>query len=176
MDLKEYITKDYIYNTKFFREQNTLIPVKVLVEGDDDIEFWKKVLSKYNKYNFSIATNKVIDSKGTITLHNGKDALMKWTSQLCENFIICVDADYDLVIDNYHSYTNILRDNKYIINTAYYSIENVLCHPDNLSKIEKELTTIDSSFNYLDFLEQLSSSIYDLLLLFVAAKDESIKS
>ena len=152
MDLKEYITKDYIYNTKFFREQNTLIPVKVLVEGEDDIEFWKKVLSKYNKYNFSIATNKVIDSKGTTTVHNGKDALMKWTSQLCENFIICVDADYDLVIDNYHSYTNILRDNKYIINTAYYSIENVLCHPDNLSKIEKELTTIDSSFNYLDFL------------------------
>ncbi|BCS85755.1 ABC transporter ATP-binding protein [Prevotella herbatica] len=176
MDLKEYITKDYIYNTKFFREQNTLIPVKVLVEGDDDIEFWKKVLSKYNKYNFSIATNKVIDSRGTTTVHNGKDALMKWASLLCENFIICVDADYDLVIDNYHSYTNILRDNKYIINTAYYSIENVLCHPDNLTKIEKELTTIDSSFNYLDFLELLSSSIYDLLLLFVAAKNESIKS
>ena len=176
MDLKGYITKDYIYNTKFFREQNTLIPVKVLVEGDDDIEFWKKVLSKYNKYNFSIATNKVIDSKGATTTHKGKDALMKWTSQLCENFIICVDADYDLVIDSYHSYTNILRVNKYIINTVYYSIENILCNPENLTNIEKDLTTIDSSFNYLDFLEQLSSSIYDLLLLFVATKTESIKS
>ncbi|WP_018462807.1 DUF4435 domain-containing protein [Segatella paludivivens] len=176
MELKEYITKDYIYNTKYFREQNTLIPVKVLVEGDDDIEFWKRILSKYNKYNFSIATNKVIDSKGATTTHNGKDALMKWASQLCENFIICVDADYDLVIDNYHVYTNTLRDDKYIINTVYYSIENVLCHPDNLSKIEKELTKNDSSFDYQNFLEQLSFSIYDLLLLFVAAKNESIIS
>ncbi|MCI1731969.1 MAG: DUF4435 domain-containing protein [Prevotella sp.] len=176
MELKEYITKDYIYNTKYFREQNTLIPVKVLVEGDDDIEFWKKVLSKYKNYNFSIATNKVIDSKGATTTHYGKDALMKWTSLLCENFIICVDADYDLVIDNYHSFTNMLRANKYVISTVYYSIENVLCHPDNLSKIEKELTKKDSSFDYLDFLEQLSSSIYDLLLLFVVAKNEYIKS
>ncbi len=176
MELKKYINEEYISNTKFFREKNTLIPVKVLVEGEDDIDFWKKVLLKYGKYNFSVATNKVTDSKGATTEHNGKDALMKWTSQLCDNFIICLDADYDLVIDNYHSYTNMLRTNKYIINTVYYSIENVLCNPENLTKIEKELTKIDSSFNYIDFLECLSSSIYDLLLLFVAAKIKSIES
>ena len=52
MELKKYINEEYISNTKFFREKNTLIPVKVLVEGEDDIDFWKKVLLKYGKYNF----------------------------------------------------------------------------------------------------------------------------
>ena len=175
MELSKYINKDYISNTQFFRRKNTLIPVKVLVEGNDDIEFWKNVCSKYDKYNVSVATNKVANRNELIE-HNGKDALMKWAPQLCDNFIICVDADYDLIIDNYHSYTMELRTNKYIINTVYYSIENILCNASNLTKIEKDVTMIESSFDYKDFLECFSVTISDLLLLLIASKTSSIEN
>lgn len=47
-------------------------------------------------------------------------------SGLGTNKIVAVDADFDLLIDDYSEYTEMVRNHPYVINTTWYSLENIL--------------------------------------------------
>ncbi len=146
MNLGDYVTGSFIQKTQKFSSTPKLIPVQVYVEGNEDVFFWKKVLKKYErKYFFSVVTNKTATGGS-----NGKDALTQ-IKNLHLNKIICVDADFDLLIDGYHPYTSTIRDNSFIIHTEYYSIENILGQGCSLKSLIQSISNMESTFNFDDF-------------------------
>lgn len=164
MNLGDYVTGSFIQKTQKFSSTPKLIPVQVYVEGNEDVFFWKKVLKKYErKYLFSVVTNKTATGGS-----NGKDALTQ-IKNLHLNKIICVDADFDLLIDGYHPYTSTIRDNSYIIHTEYYSIENILGQGCSLKSLIQSISNMESTFNFDDFLQVLSKKTYHLLLFLLAS-------
>lgn len=164
MKLSDYVTGPFIQKTQRFSSTPKLIPVQVYVEGDEDVFFWKNVLKKYeDKYHFSVVTNKTATNGS-----NGKEALTK-INNLDLNKIICIDADFDLLIDDYHPYTLIIRENSFIIHTEFYSIENILGQESSLKSLVKSISNMETAFDFDDFLKVLSSKTYKLLLLLLAS-------
>lgn len=156
------------------RSSTSLPKVYVYVEDDTDIIFWRSLLKRYeNKYSFDISTyiipeQKKIKRKLTQKEFRGKDFMMKDVKEnlfsLGKYQIICIDADYDLVIDNYHNYTKLLRESDYIINTYWHSVENFRCSPQNV-KLFYELLTLTniSDVDFNKIYEEASKLIYPLL-------------
>ena len=164
--LNDLVTGSFIKNTQRFSTTPHLIPVQVYVEGKDDICFWRKFLRKYDsKYVFNVVTNKVANNGD-----DGKEALMK-ISSLSLNKIVCVDADFDLLIDNYHTYTSLLRQGDFIINTEYYSIENILLRHESLYRFIHSIVQEMASFDFNDYLNKFSTAIYDLFLFLLCSLD-----
>jgi|WetSurMetagenome_2_1015567.scaffolds.fasta_scaffold31593_3 hypothetical protein len=171
MSLSQY-TNDYISKSNLFYEDKRT-RVFVLVESENDITFWRFVLSKYSNYIFEITENKAsIAASERIPCAKGKDALMHMKN-LGKNKIICIDADFDLIIDNYHTYTDRLRNESYIVNTEYYAIENILCDGRNLEKIIHKISDFDCCEDCVSVMSQLSKSIYDLICIYLASLDSN---
>lgn len=103
--LQDYLNSEYIQRLKSFAKDRTRDYVLVYVEGEDDIAFWTHALSQLGnqtKFQFVVTTNKKAVLGGGDT--NGKVELLKMEN-LGSNKVVCVDADFDLLIDNYSAYT-----------------------------------------------------------------------
>mgnify|MGYP003300921712 CR=1 FL=1 len=156
------------------RNSLSLPKVYVYVEDDTDIIFWRSILRKYeDKYSFDISTYTIPDiekNKRELSQREfrGKDFMMKDVNDnrisLGKQKIICIDADYDLIIDKYHKYTKKLRNNDYIISTYGHSVENFRCAPQNIRYFYELLTlTSVSNINFCKLLEDVSILVYPLL-------------
>lgn len=121
---------------RHFGDEVALPKLLVLVEDDDDKQFWHAVFSscvgdRYSSVDVwplrDAANNGYdqVDSSGATLTATGKDALMK-VRGLGKSKMIAVDADYDLFVDDNHTYTERLRSEKYVQYTTYHSIENHL--------------------------------------------------
>lgn len=119
--------------SRYFRKRTDKKDLLVLVEGDDDIPFWtfmfRNVSNRYARID--IHTLKVVEDTDTMSEKDrkGKNALMQITG-LGPNKVIAVDMDYDGVVPGYHDYAHRLTDDKYVLHTTYYSIENHKLFPD----------------------------------------------
>jgi hypothetical protein len=115
----------------------------VLVEDQDDVPFWHRmfacVADKYQSVDVftlkqaSASQRAQLDAQGNLLVATGKNALMK-VRQLGRHKVVAVDADYDLLID-YHTYSDRVRTDTYVIHTEYYSIENHLLTPDTIQRL-----------------------------------------
>lgn len=118
---------------RMFRSSSSPMVLNVLVEDDIDKAFWYRYLSPYaNKYKIIISIYRKDENE-----LRGKTSMLKAVKngvlQLSPFCICCVDADYDLLIDNciYH---DIVSNNPYVIHTVWYAIENVKCNPKGIEK------------------------------------------
>lgn len=125
-NLSENVTGAWINSTRYFGHTPDRIPATLFVEGDQDIPYWEKVVAPYQqKYNISVKTNQAAAKNES----KGKTFLLTM-SGLCQNKIVAVDADFDLLIDNYSLYTDQVRTGEFVVNTTYYSLENILLDKD----------------------------------------------
>jgi len=164
-DITEYISGS-IFN--YFDTLDGKPKVKniiVYVEGDDDIPFWTNVLSTYSNYSFKVTPNRAYKVNGEYP--NGKTALLN-IPNLKKDKIICIDADLDLIVENYSTFSKIIKQSHYIINTQFYAIENVLSQAPLLSVIVKKVTGEDTDYDFDTFLKSFSNAIADLFLLYLA--------
>ena len=103
---------------------------------------WTEAVKPYRgKYDIRVVTNKAVNPAE----ENGKTKLLKMDG-LCSNKLVAVDADYDLLVDNYSDYTNDVRTGQFVVNTTWYSVENIL-----LQKTDK-----------IPLLESFSSAAHDM--------------
>lgn len=127
---------------KYFGEVDSLPQLLVLVEDEDDKPFWHKVFSScVGSFYSSIdvwplkeAAEKELpqtDVSGEVLTATGKDSLMK-VAGLGRNKMVAVDADYDLLIDNVHDYTERVRSDRYVLHTIYHSVENHLLENETI--------------------------------------------
>lgn len=175
-DLKDYLNSEYIQRLNSFTKDDRIL-VQAYVEGDDDVEFWTHALNQFGnktKFQFDISTNKraVFGGKGTNGKDNGKEALLRMEN-LGSNKIICVDADLDLIIDNYSAHTQKIRENNYVINTTYYSIENILSSSDFYTSLAQLLKIEEPILTYQELLKWVSLTCIDIFLLLLSYSKES---
>lgn len=90
---------------------------------------------------------------------------------LGRNKFICTDADLHLLV-NHNSHTATARSHPYVVNTTYYSIENILISPHYLNLLLQKLGIPDKAPELLSLIEDLSKSCADSFLLWLACHDE----
>lgn len=156
------------------RSSLSLPKVYVYVEDDTDIVFWRSILNKYeNKYSFDISTyivHSLIKAKRGLTKSEfrGKDYMMNDVKSnklsLGTHKIVCIDADYDLIVNDHHKYTQKMRDNQYVITTYWHSVESFRCAPQNVKLFYELLTLVSrSNINFDKIFKEVSILIYPLL-------------
>lgn len=172
-DLRDYLNSEYIQRLKSFAQDRTRNYVSVYVEGEDDIAFWAHALNQYGnqaKFQFTVTTNKKAVLGGRST--NGKVELLKMEN-LGPNKIVCVDADFDLLIDDYSAYTQKIRQNIYVVHTTYYSIENILFCEEFYTSLSQRLKMADSIVVYQEQLKWISLTCLDIFLLLLSYSKEN---
>ena len=119
------------------------------VESYDDISFWRSVFNEYesDRIHFEI----MLPARSKLT-KGKKQAMMNMLGKAYgHNMIACVDSDYDYLLQGATSTSQQMLENKYILHTYAYSIENYRCYADSLKQVCVLCTQNDS--NVIDFKE-----------------------
>ena len=132
-ELSKNVTSEWIKATAVFGHTPLRIPVQMYVEGDDDVMFWKEAVKQYQtKYDINVVTNKAVNPEQG----NGKSMLLSMKG-LGKEKVVAVDADFDLIVDEYSTYTDMVKNSPFVVNTTWHSIENILLQKtDYISLIE----------------------------------------
>ncbi len=132
-ELSKNVTSEWIKATAVFGHTPLRIPVQMYVEGDDDVMFWKEAVKPYQtKYDINVVTNKAVNPEQG----NGKSMLLSMEG-LGKEKVVAVDADFDLIVDEYSTYTNMVRNSPFVVNTTWHSVENILLQKtDYISLVE----------------------------------------
>ena len=169
--LSDYLTSEYISRLRYYTHDRTVDIVMVYVEGNEDVCFWRSALLRFgntNKYEFRVVTNKMSIGDDA---PNGKVCLLKM-SNVGKNKVICVDADWDLLVDGYSDYTETVRNSKFVINTTYYSIENILLSPEFHASLMRKLGLTEMCDKYKKLLEWVSGVCEELFVLMLSYAEE----
>ena len=131
----------------------------VRVEGTKptDDAFWTKTL------NYVLPNMKVLVFKtSNYPTENsaGKEDVLKFKEFAARDFILCVDSDYDYLLEN----PDLKRP--FIFQTYVYSVENYQCYPPNLKNVLQERFNTEgvSNFDFEDFISRYSQVIHRLLV------------
>lgn len=171
-------TSEEIRMAGFFRKRSDKQDLLVLVEGDDDIPFWTKLFADVqDKYNVDVHTLKIKKEEDADEVdRKGKEALMSITN-LGPHKVVAVDADLDLLLPAYHTYSDRLWSDPYVISTQYYSIENHKLYPDLFSVYIRQITAMlpISECNARQILEEFSCCLAPFFLLLLVYEEERKK-
>lgn len=155
-DLRNNVTSDWIRATGFFGHTPHRISVSLFVEGDDDVPLWKEAIKPYQgKYDIRVTTNKMVNPNEG----NGKDILLSMKG-LGSSKVVALDADYDLLIDNYSANTEMVRSGKYVINTTWYSLENILMQKTNTISLLESFSELSMGW-FMDYLQKVAVGVYN---------------
>ena len=171
--LVDNISSDYLGGFANLSPKSKAKLVVVYVEGDEDISFWRNILDKYEttKVKFEI----FLPSRDSLTKH--KQAALSRSVDLLELkgtgkfLLICVDSDYDYLLNEYYTreskkiISKEINENIYILQTYSYSMENLKCFSKSLRCICVNATNNDKEpIDFINFLSEYSNIVYDLLL------------
>ncbi|OUD13770.1 DUF4435 domain-containing protein [Thioflexithrix psekupsensis] len=149
----------------FQEKRNELSPTRskilVFVESYADVRFWYGILEPYQKQaqiRFDISPH----SGDNLT--TGKDSLIKLFSNTGKNYLICLDSDYDYILQS--ECGKEIAQNPYIFQTYAYAIENLKCYAESLNSLcVKATNSTKQLVDLCDFLTEYSKIIYPLLVL-----------
>lgn len=145
-------------------------PLIIHVEDRPDMIFWRKIFNPYSEsldVRFVSEHSRWNEKEERKTLAKGKSSIMSLIKGgklvLSENEIACVDADYDLLIED--TYTETINANPYIFTTKWYAIENIICHHTNLEVLYTALSEDEGCPDFKEFLETKAQKYAPLFLL-----------
>ena len=147
--LTEYLNSNFIEAANSLRPKRAAQRIIAYVESYDDISFWRSVFNEYEseRIHFEI----MLPARTKLT-KGKKQAMMNMLGKAYgRNMIACVDSDYDYLLQGATSTSQQMLENKYILHTYAYSIENYRCYADSLKQICVLCTQNDS--NVIDFKE-----------------------
>ena len=147
--LTEYLNSQFIEAANTLRPKRAAQRIIAYVESYDDISFWRSVFNEYesDKIHFEI----MLPARSKLT-KGKKQAMMNMLGKgYGRNMIACVDSDYDYLLQGATSTSQQMLNNKYILHTYAYAIENLRCYADSLKQVCVLCTQNDS--NVIDFKE-----------------------
>ena len=147
--LTEYLNSNFIEAANSLRPKRAAQRIVAYVESYDDISFWRSVFNEYesDRIHFEI----MLPARTKLT-KGKKQAMMNMLGKAYgRNMIACVDSDYDYLLQGATSTSQQMLENKYILHTYAYSIENYRCYADSLKQVCVLCTQNDS--NVIDFKE-----------------------
>lgn len=155
--LTDKISSDYFESQNALNKRKGTI-IEVFVENEDDIPFWKDIFNR-----FQIQTK--INPASKTSLNRGKQEVLKMADKAGVFMLLCVDSDYDYLLNSVTKQSQIINQNPFIFQTYTYSIENYKCYAESLNLILLETTLNDNqTFDCSDFIKKYSETIYDLFL------------
>lgn len=156
------------------RPNDTLPCVQVYVEGHEDVAFWYDILKDYEtskNIKFDITPLSRNNS-----LAKGKSEVLKHVNSTGKHLILCVDSDYDYLLNGHTPVSTTINQNQYIFQTHAYSIENLKCYKESLQGVCVRATkNSEQEINLLKLLKLYSNIIHPLLLwsLFFTSKNDT---
>lgn len=166
-------------NSSYYKNRNILNNrpnnVKVLVEDEFDIPFWRDLLSfTCSNINFSITPYSYNPSASNLT--KGKKLIIGNANSFGPEYIGCVDSDYDYLLPCLSNESIEMNKNKYILHTYVYSVENFLCFPDTLPTLCEKSTKEMTCFSIKNYFTQFSKTIYPLFIwsLYLEEKEKNM--
>ena len=147
--LTEYLNSNFIEAANSLRPKRAAQRIIAYVESYDDISFWRSVFNEYESE--SIHFEIMLPARTKLT-KGKKQAMMNMLGRAYgRNMIACVDSDYDYLLQGATHTSQQMLNNKYILHTYAYSIENYRCYADSLKQVCVLCTQNDS--NVIDFKE-----------------------
>lgn len=174
-DLRSYSTsRGFITATQSMRIKSSCPKMYLYVEDDLDKAFWRKVFIPYSKeYDIEISVFKNLTGENI----PGKDYMLKCvdnqTLKLSSRVMCCVDADYDLIVNIPEKYSDLVRNNIYIIHTHWYSMENLKCFPQGQYEdfaYRVSLPVEKISFDFMNCLKETSILLSKMILFTILDK------
>jgi hypothetical protein len=118
-DLLDYLNSDYMAAFSALEPKAAPQRVLVYIESDDDIVFWRNVLAPFER--------NIISFDIQLPVKNGfeKGKLAALDRHSGTHCLICVDSDYDYLLQNTTKMSKRINNNPFIFQTYAYSIENL---------------------------------------------------
>lgn len=137
--------------------------VTVYVENEDDVPFWKHIFDQFKIPTTITPSTHERDEKRGLT--RGKQNVLRFANQVNKDFVLCVDSDYDYLLDGATKLSREIKENPFVFQTYTYSIENYKCFAEGLHQVVVETTLNDQQvFDFVDFMERYSEVVYELFL------------
>ncbi len=157
-NLVQNLTSNYLYAANAKRSTSLPPDVQVYVEGHEDIGFWRMVLQQYEQ-----AEN--VRFRITQPSNTGKISVLDLRDQAGKYLLLCVDSDFDYLMDGKTPASRDILTHSYIFHTYAYSIENYQCYAESLHQVCVQATLNDDvQFDFVAVLEEYSAIVYDLVL------------
>lgn len=140
--------------------------VLVYVESDDDIAFWRSILIPFEVHGISFEIHSPIKN----ALEKGKNQALKKGQEILNmntgtHLIVCVDSDYDYLLQNTTETSSKINNSEYIFQTYSYSIENLQCYGGSIHSVCVQSTKNDNKIiDYEELIKLYSNIIYKLFL------------
>jgi Protein of unknown function (DUF4435) len=156
------LNSDYIEALGDLLSRRLPEPILVYVESYEDVSFWYGILKNYEspKVKFDIQ----LPSHDSLT--KGKhEVLQRFKNNVGLYLILCVDSDYDYLLQDKTEQSRLINQNKFIFQTYAYSIENLRCFSPSLRQVSIQAS--HKTHNKIDFdelLKRYSSITYPLFL------------
>ena len=161
--LNQNINNDYLSAMQRMRPKGRKRRIVAYVEGYDDVFFWRAVLDELETEEVGFEV--MLPSRST--LGKGKKvALMNALQKgLGPNLIVCVDADYDYLLQEANETSAFVNQSPYVFHTYAYAIENYQCYAPSLHTVCVMATLNDHDiFDFETFMAAYSRIIYPLLV------------
>jgi len=139
------------YFSDFTSENHNII---ICIENYDDKPFWKFIFSK------------IENMQPAFLSMDGKPNILKFEEYFDNEFIACVDSDYDYILKK--SYLN----NPYIFHTYFYAVENYCVCAKTLNSL-KDTLNLNCSIDFESFFDKMTPLIKEALLYDIYLKDNN---
>lgn len=137
--------------------------VVIMTEGEADETFWTSI------FNVALPNKRLVYYFVSQTPSSTpcKSICLKYKDCTSPHFILCVDSDFDSILDNS------FPDRPFVFHTITYSWENHYCWSKQLDSLLRGAAP-DCQFNYYNFITEFSRLIYPYLIRLLAAKRNNI--
>ncbi len=162
--LIQNLNSDYIGAFKGLSPKDSPNRVLVYVEGNEDISFWRGILHDYESatLQFQIETP---TRKGKQKAIEKSAEILSLAANAGPSLIICVDSDYDYLLQNQTPQSTEINTNRFIFQSYSYSTENLLCYHESLHILCVQATKNDNRVvDFAAFLHEYSRIIAPLFL------------
>jgi hypothetical protein len=164
--LKQNLNSNLIEAYMRLLSRNAPKKVLVYVESDEDIAFWYGILQAYETPNFKFD----IQLPSRTSLAKGKNQALERSQDLLnlevgQYLIICIDSDYDYLLQHKTSQSALINNNDFIFQTYAYSAENLRCFSSSLDLICVQATNNNNNkIDFVSLLKLYSKITYPLFL------------
>ena len=170
--LKGNLNSSFLESMGKLRPKNAPKIISVYVESHEDKAFWRSIFNDYIneklEFDIQLPSNTSLTKGKDKALERNNDIL---TLGLGQYLIICIDSDYDYVLQGHTQQSRLINDSDFIFQTYAYSIENLRCYSPSLHLVCVQ--SVNSDKKKIDFIELLklySNITYELFVWSVAFK------
>ena len=168
--LKENLNSSLFETMRRLRPKRFPKTINVYVESDKDISFWRNILNAYShetaQFDIQLPSKTDLSKGKAQALERNKDM---FNLSLGTYLIICIDSDYDYLLQKHTPQSTMINESDYIFQTYAYSTENLTSFSESLHLVCVQSVNCDrKKIDFVELLKLYSNMTYDLFLWSVA--------